>query len=290
MFKLVQCAENTYYLKSFAQVGVYYLGENEVMLIDSGDHKKSVSDLDAALCGRGWRVAAIVNTHAHCDHITGNKFFYNKYGCKIYAPDTERYLIDRLKIDGTYFYGGLPVPKNEDLPSPDMPQTELLTKDILPSGFDIISLPGHTFNMQGIKTADGVWFTADALLSEETFEYYKLPFFLYANDSIKTAKMLKTLESGLFVPAHAAARESIAELAENNVAALESNKSLVLSLADGRTLEEIIFEADRRVGLKLTVDKFAKVSITVRGILQSLLDDGALDGGIEDGRMVYGKI
>ena len=81
MFEVKHIQGNTYYLRCFSNIGIYDLGGGEVILIDTGDHKKSVTDLYNALEERNWRVKAIFNTHSHLDHIAGNRFFREKYGC-----------------------------------------------------------------------------------------------------------------------------------------------------------------------------------------------------------------
>lgn len=291
MFKLIQCAENTYYLDSFAKVGVYDLGGGEVMLIDSCDHKKSVRDLDAALEEHGWRVKYIVNTHSHLDHIHGNGYFREKYGCEIYAPETERLFVDVLALERTAYFTALPMRTPYD-PTfvPTGERTKLLTKDVLPDGFEIVSLPGHTLNMVGIKTADGVWFTADSVLAKETFEGYGIPFFLLVNQSIETAKNVAELEGNYFVPAHAVPGESIRELALYNAEALTKLKAFIGEIADGRSLEGILKEADRQMKLDYNPDKYTKVSVTVKGMLQGLIDDGLYTADMEDSRLVYKRI
>ena len=291
MFKLIQCAENTYYLDSFAKVGVYYLGNNEVMLIDSCDHRKSVKDLDTALTERNWKVKFIVNTHSHLDHINGNGFFREKYGCEIYAPETERLFVDVLALERTAYFTAVPMrtPFNPTF-VPTGERTKLLTKDILPEGFDIISLPGHTLNMFGIKTADDVWFTADSVLAEETYQSYKIPFFLLIDQSIKTAEKVAELKGRYFVPSHAVPGESIKELALFNADALRKIKSFITSIADGRSFEGILEEADRQWRLDYNPDKYTKVGITVKGILQSLLDEKIFTADIENSRLIYKKI
>lgn len=291
MFKLIQCAKNTYYLDSFAKVGVYDLGNNEVMLIDSCDHKKSVKDLDAALTERNWKVKFIVNTHSHLDHINGNDFFKEKYDCDIYAPETERLFVDVLALERTAYFTAVPMRAPYD-PTfvPTGKRTKLLTKDILPDGFDLIRLPGHTLNMAGIKTADGVWFTADSVLAKETFDGYKIPFFLLINQSIETARKVAGLEGNYFVPAHAAAGESIKELALYNADALRKIKDFIASIADGRSFEGILEEADRQWDLDYNPDKYTKIGITVKGVLQGLIDENIYTAEMIDRRMVYKKI
>ncbi len=44
---------------------------------------------------------------------------------------------------------------------------ELLTKNAMPDGFEIIPLPGHFFDMVGFRTPDNIVFLADRLSSAE---------------------------------------------------------------------------------------------------------------------------
>ena len=67
-------------------------------------------------------------------------------------------------------------------------------------------------------------------------------------------------------------------------------KSFIAGIADGRSFEEILIEADKLMKLDYYPDKYTKVGVTVKGILQGLIDDGEYTAGIRDGRMVYKKI
>ncbi len=289
MFDFVKCAENTYYLKAFSNVGAYYLGNDEVILIDSTDHKKSLGDLDKALCEKGWRVKMIVNTHSHLDHITGNRFFKEKYGCEIYASEIENLLCEEPNIEGTFYFNAVPLRKKfgNGHKSEQGVKTKVLQKDTLPEGFETISLPGHNFNMIGVKTPDDVWFLGDSILMKETFESYKIPFFLNVNDSIETARKLAKLKGKLFVPAHAPQSEDIKELALYNAEKLEEIKEYIFSICNGRSLEEILEKADSDLELHFNADKYSKISLSTRSHLQALLEDEKITASIERSRLVY---
>lgn len=291
MFRLIQCAKNTYYLKCFANTGVYYLGNGEVILIDSCDHKKSYSDLNAQLEERGWRVRMIINTHAHADHIFGDRFFREKYGCEICSSRTESHLTDISDIEGRIYFNAVPINrKNNYFFRPVSIYSKPLTEVSLPEGFEILSLPGHTFGMIGVKTPDDVWFLGDAVLSKVTFESYKMPFFFDVNESIRTQKMLATLKGQLFVPSHADVCEDIAPLALYNADCLEKLKEYFLSISDGRTVEEIFALCCRQLDLKFGMDQFGKLIFTVKCFLQALIDDGKLTAELCDYHLVYKKI
>lgn len=291
MFKLIECSKNTSYLKCYSNIGVYNLGNGEVILIDSGDHKKSVTDLDAELEKRNLRVKAIFCTHAHIDHIMGNKYFKEKYGCKIYASEMEQFYAEYPNIDASATFNAIPVRRDSNGIITDAgTKTELLTPDVLPEGFQMISLPGHTYNMAGFKTPDDVWFLADSVLAKVTFEHYKLPFFFDINQSIETAKMLPNLKGKLFIPSHDIATEDITDLALYNVQKLCELKDYFYSLCDGKSLEEIFIKADRDLDLKLNFEKCARIGIVIKSFLQALMFDGKITANVENSKLVYYRV
>ena len=60
--------------------------------------------------------------------------------------------------------------------------TEICDADF-PKSLSVIDLPGHFFDMIGIRTPDGVAFIADCLNSKETLDKYKFTF-IYDVESI----------------------------------------------------------------------------------------------------------
>ena len=53
---------------------------------------------------------------------------------------------------------------------------EVLTENVLPEEFEIIPLPGHFFDMIGIRTPEDVVYLADCLSSKETLDKYQIGF------------------------------------------------------------------------------------------------------------------
>ncbi len=288
MFQLVQCAKNTYYLNCFANTGVYVLPDGGVILIDGCDHKKSYTDLDGYLTEHGWRVKMIINTHAHIDHITGNRFFCDKYGCEVYSSEVEHHLIDLCNLEGQIYFNGLPINRARSyFFRPVGVRARPVSEAELPDGFEILPLPGHSFGMIGVRTPDNVWFLGDSVLSKETFEGYKLPFFFDINKSIETLKMLCSLEGELFVPSHDKPCTDIAPLASYNRQCLERLKEYFLSISNGKTLEEIFAVCAKTLSLRVENDQYGKLLTTVKGFLQSLIEDGKLWGEVRDYKLVY---
>lgn len=292
MFKLIQCAENTYYLECYCNTGVYHLGNGEVILIDSCDHKKSVKDLDKALEERGWRVRTIINTHCHVDHIMGNKFFKEKYGCKIYSSRVQSALTEEPAVELNFYFNGIfPRFNNEAFFEMIKAPCEIFSDDVLPEGFETMLLQGHCIDHLAVKTPDDVWFVGDCVLAEETFNSYKIPFFGNINKSIETAELLPSLLKGkLFVPSHSRPCEDIAPLAKINAERLSSLKDYFYNICENKSLEEILAFADGDLELHLNEDKFAKIGHTVRAIMQALIEDGKIAARLEESRLVYKKL
>jgi glyoxylase-like metal-dependent hydrolase (beta-lactamase superfamily II) len=70
-------------------------GREGVTLVDSGygDHAaQTLALVDHALAGR--RLAWLVNTHCHSDHMGGNRAVQDRYGCRTTIPVGEAPLID----------------------------------------------------------------------------------------------------------------------------------------------------------------------------------------------------
>ena len=224
-------------------------------------------------------------------HITGNRFFRDTYGCEIYAPHIETFYIEENLLEPNYYYLGVPTNRKRNFFFRAVgTKCKELTPDVLPAGFNLLPLPGHCYNMVGIQTPDNVWFLGDAVVDKTTFDSYHLPLFYDINKSVDTLRMLETLEGACFVPSHTPATDNIAPLCRHNRKALLDNKAFILARSDNRTFEDIFAAVTHDFGIDLDMDKYAKLTFTVRIYLQSLIEDGVLTASLEDGKLVYHRI
>lgn len=288
MFEVKQLAENTFYYEAFTNVGIYRLNEKEAVLIDSCDHKRMVRGLDRILTEMGLSVRLIINTHCHVDHICGNRYFQDKYGCKILCTRLEQAFIFKPDLEPEFYNAGLSADKlNNPFFGIDPSEAEIINDSNLPEGFEIISLPGHSFDMIGVRTPDDVVFLADSVLSVNTWESYRLPFFYNVNEAIKSLEKISRLEAKCFVPSHNAPVESIRELACYNIERLKEKKQMVFELCQGKSFEEL-FELvvnDQQIDMK--TPKYCMYAVMVRNLLQALIDKDKIYTVFERGRMVY---
>lgn len=288
MFEVKQLKGNTFYYEAFTNVGIYRLNEKEVILIDSCDHKRMVKGLDRILENMGLSVAAIINTHCHVDHICGNDYFRDKYGCRIYSTALEKCFIANPELESDFYNVALSVEKkNNPFYGIEPTEAEILTEDSLPEGFEIISLPGHCFDMIGIRTPDDVVFLSDSVLSRTTWESYKLPFFYNVNKSIETMAKIKSFRAEFFVPSHNPPVKDISELAQYNEQQLREKKQMVFQLCEGQSFESLFELVVTDQELDIKTPKYCMYAVMVKNLLQSLIENDKVYTSYENGRMIY---
>ncbi len=288
MFEVKHIKGNTYYFEAFTNVGVYRLDDNRVVLIDGTEHKRMAKAVNNYLKAENLTIDTIICTHCHVDHICGNKDFHDKYGCKILCTEKEKPFIAQPDLEGNFYFAGIDTDKTRNPFFTVEPAViETLTEDNLPEGFEIISLPGHSFDMIGVKTPDDVVFVADSILSEKTWTEFKVPFFHDVNKSIETLKMLKEIKAEVFVPSHNDPLSDISALADYNISKLEELKDTVCGLCNSVGFDVIFTELLNSLSLIIRTEKYVNYSVMLRNILQALVEDQKVKGIIEDNKFLY---
>ncbi len=291
MYELTQVSEHDYYIQSPAKIGLVKLNDQDVCLIDSGNDKDAGRKVRQILEANGWKLTAIYNTHSNADHIGGNRYLQGQTGCKVFAPGIECSFTLHPVLEPAFLYGGYPfkelrhkflmAQESEALP---------LTKDVLPKGFELIPLPGHFFDMVGFRTPDDVVFLADCLSSKETLDKYQIGFIYDVATYLKTLEMVKRMKAKLFVPAHAAATEEIAELAQYNIDKVNEIAEKIIGICEQPLcFESILQKLFEDYGLRMTYEQYVLIGSTVRSYLAWLKDAGRMNALIENNMLLWQK-
>ena len=289
MYELIQLTEQTYYIKSPANIGLVRLEGQEVCLIDSGSDKDAGRKVRQILDRNGWTLKAIYNTHAHADHIGGNRYLQGQTGCRIYAPGIDCAFTRHPILEPSLLYGGYP-PKDlrhKFLMAQDS-GAEVLTAEALPEGFESIPLPGHFFDMTGFRTADGTVYLADCLSSRETLEKYRIGFIYDVAAYLDTLERVQALEGAMFVPAHAEVTENIAPLAKYNADKVLEIADKILELCkEPLGFEELLQKLFSLYALTMDFEQYVLVGSTVRSYLAWLSDRGLIQAVFDGGRLLW---
>ena len=291
MYELISITEKSCYIQSPAKIGLVRLDDERVCLIDSGNDKDAGRKVRQLLDARGWKLAAIYNTHSNADHIGGNRYLQGQTGCKIYAPGIEAAFTRYPVLEPSFLYGGYPCRdlRHKFLMAQESGAEEL-TREVLPEGFELLPLPGHFFDMVGFRTPDDVVYLADCLSSRETLDKYQIGFIYDVAAYLDTLERVKSLRARMFVPAHAPASEEIAQLAQDNIDKVWEIAGRILSLCgEPRNFEEVLRRLFADYQLTMDFQQYVLVGSTVRSYLSWLKDRGELDAVFDDNRLLWRK-
>lgn len=288
MFNLVHVSGNTYYIENPARVGVY-IASDGAWLIDGGFGPEAGEHIYSIITEQGWVLKGIIATHAHPDHIGGCRFLQEKTGCGIFAHGIEAALVQFPVLHPSFTYGGFPYRKLRGRDMMAEPSVVQRMKGAIPAELEIIPLPGHSFDMVGIRTPDDVVFLADALCAENVLSHYGITFLYDASAYLHTLNTISNMSAKLFVPSHVAPVADIRELALKN-------KSAVLSVADQieqwcaewSTFEVILQHVFAKYRHSINFDQYGLVGSTVRSYLAFLKDTGKLETKFEN-NILYWK-
>ena len=292
MYELIQVAPQSYYIQSPAKIGLVRLSGADVCLIDSGNDKDAGRKVRQLLDANGWHLTAIYNTHSNADHIGGNRYLQGQTGCRVYAPGIECAFTRHPVLEPAFLYGGYPCSdlRHKFLMAQES-DAQPLTQAVLPQGFTLIPLPGHFFDMVGLRTPDDVVYLADCLSSRETLEKYQIAFLYDVAAYLQTLETVKAMSARMFVPAHAEASPEIAALAQYNIDKVrEIAEKIIHICAQPLCFETILQRLFDAYDLDMNFEQYVLVGSTVRSYLSWLKDTGRLAASFEKNLLLWERI
>ena len=289
MYELIQVSENSFYIQSPAKIGLVKTGNNQVCLIDSGNDKDAGKKVKKILDANGWSLQAIFVSHSHADHIGGCQYLQKQTGCKVYAPGIERDFTEHPILEPAFLYGANPPGDLRHKFLMAQGCTVLpLTESSLPDNMTMFSLPGHSWDMVGFRTADDVVYLADCLSSRETLEKYRISFLVNVQEYLDTLEMVCSMKAALFVPSHADPTDDITPLARHNVDTVNEIADTIVQICNSPTSFELILKKlFEHYQLTMTFEQHALVGSTVRSYLTWLKEQGRLQAFIEEDTLLW---
>lgn len=276
-YELIQAGEHTYYLDTPSKIGIVKTGKDEVVLIDSGHDQKDGALVIDILRAHGWSLAAIFNTHSHADHIGGNAILQAATGCPIYAPGIECDFVNHPILETAYFYGGFPPAEiRRTLFLAEESEAKPLTQDVLPDGWEMISLPGHWFDMVGFRTQDDIVFLADLVMSERAMQSKsRIPYLVDAESYLSSLEMVKEMDARLFIPAHSDPVADIRDVLQANIDKIHEITDCILSLLkEPLPFEKLLQALFKHYGMKMDMSQYVLIGSTLRSYLAWLEHSG----------------
>ena len=289
MYELVQVSEKCYYINCPAKIGVYVADQDHVYLVDSGNDKDAGRKVRQILDKNGWHLEAILNTHSNADHIGGNRYLQGQTGCRVYSGGIEAAFTKYPVLEPSFLYGGYPCKdlRHKFLMAQESDVTDF-SDESFPKEVEVISLPGHFFDMVGFRMPDNVVFLADCISSRETLDKYAIPFLYDVGAYLETLDRVERMEAAVFVPAHAEVSADERELVRyNRDKVLEVAEKIMSICREPICFERILQEVFKGYGLSMNFEQYVLVGSTVRSYLSWLKDTGKLSAVFQDSMLLY---
>lgn len=287
---MLQVGERSWFLPGKTNIG-YYEEDGKGYLIDSGlDDEAGRKILKTLRESRPTRLAAIINTHAHADHIGGNSFIQKRMDCPVWMTDAESLLARRPALEPTYLWSAHPFQQirgrfTEAKPSNAEPIAPGKIRD---TSLEASLLPGHGLEMIGVRTPDGVFFAADSVFDSGVIDKYRFIFVTDVKAALATLDSLEQDAARLFIPSHSEPTGNIRPLAQANRNALLAVNDLILAkCSEPRSREEILASLAGDFGLEMRPEQYLLNLSAVSAHLTYLNGLGEAEPFIESGRLLW---
>lgn len=287
-----QVTSTVRYAKAPTAIGVVTHGDR-ALLVDSGLDENLVRKVVNALAAEGVSVAAVVNTHAHADHIGGNAWAVRRTGARVVAPAYEHLFVERPDLEpwtlwGAPAFSGLQGKFLQAAPSrvDEVVEAEG-ARDV--AGFEVRfhALPGHSVHQMGVEV-DGVAFVGDAVLPPSVLSKYGLVFAVDPRGARASTERLVALGLEHVVAYHGGLVDDLAGAVKANVDAfLAAEDALLARLrrAPATTDDLVAGLLDRFPGTAKAVELHALQAATVRGYLSALERAGRVGASLQEHRI-----
>lgn len=279
--------------KAGTGIGVVTHGDR-ALLVDSGLDENLARKVVNALANEGVTVAAIVNTHAHADHIGGNAWVVKRTNAKVAAPAYEHYFVERPDLEPYTLFGAAPpkVMQGKFLQAAPSKVDHVLDageRDIEGFRLKLHALGGHSVGQMGVEV-DGALFVGDALLPEATLSKYGLVFAVDPLAARASTQRLRGMRDATIVSYHGGIVADVDAAVRANAEAMQRAEETLLALLARapRTAEEALAHLlDAFPPAQLTVELYALQAATVRGYLAALERAGRVEAYLEGPRLLW---
>lgn len=288
MFELIKLAENTWYMPAPTNVGFWLYAENEVCLIDCGDRTTAGAALENA-AAHGWKITKLFLTHSHTDHTSGAAWLREQTGCEVYAPGISAAAVKHSFLIATTLYGGHPSPDmcSKFLLPPPCECAELAPAD-MPAGLEALRLDGHDMAQAAYRTADNIWFTADAVISASALSKHRISFIYDIETHLDSLERLAQTDGEVFVPSHDQPCSDIRPLVRENISAVQDvSRDILEWCREPKTIDELISLALEKYNIRLYLMQYLLVGQTVRSYVSWLQEHEKLAAVYEGTRLLF---
>lgn len=288
MYSFIRVGEDTWYAPAPTNIGIFRYSEREVCMIDAGSRDTAAGVLEQ-ITERGWELKKLFLTHSHADHVAGAAFLREQTGCEVYAPGISAAAVKHSFLIPVTLYGGSTTPEMcTKLLLPPPCDCAELSGDVLPPGLEFVRLDGHDMAQAVFRTRDGVWFTADAVVSARDLAKHRISFVYSQKQHWESLERLAGFSGSLFIPAHDQPCENIAGLVRENLSAMDEVACDIENMCSSpKTIDDLIAECLEKYHIRLYLMQYLLVGQTVRSYVTWLLEQKRIEPVYEGTRLLF---
>lgn len=274
----------------------YKINNEEIIMLDSGWAKGEKEGIGELLEKNNFRVAGILCSHTHIDHIGNNTYLKEKYNCIIAMPAYEA-LICSSTINLKLYYSSETLSNVTDHFGHMVCKTDNMILDnqdkinMCGIEFKILHTPGHSPAHICIITPDDVAYLGDTLISYEVMEGAKIPYAYILKEDFKSKIKLCDLKCSKYVVAHKGIYNDITKLIADNISFYKNRAAKIYAIMDGAmTMEDILKVVIKNFNIRVnSKHKYIFIERMLKSYVEYLNETGMIELNMDDGFLKYSK-
>ena len=277
----------------YCRIPLYMPDRSRAVMIDSGLKRPDREGILSLLEQEHIRVAALLTSHFHPDHVGNHTALKAAHGCAVYMTPFARIMSrdpSNLQAVGyeTYTLRKARGPYSYCGPDQIIPEG---AEEICVDGitFRLLWLPGHAVEQVGFITPDDVAYLSDTVLSDHVLQAVRLPYYTCLRLDLQTKELLKNLRCRRYILAHNGVCDALCDLIDRNIATAREKLRLVEAQAkDWCTLEQLC--AAVMAHLKMDLNAEAKViggKRNIQVLVEYLVETERLVFRVREGYVEY---
>lgn len=296
--EIKQIKGNTFCIDTgMTYIPFYRINKEEIIMLDTGWSRGEREGIEGLLQKQALKVAGILNSHAHIDHIGNNAYFKKKYNCVI-AMSAYEAMVCSSTVNLKLYYSTLSLKEIATHLGHLVCPVDIMISDKQDSvqvcgiDFKILHTPGHSPSHLCILTPDDVAYLGDTLMSHDVMNGSKMPYAFILSEDLKSKEKLYDLKCSQYVIAHKGIYSNITELITDNINFYKLRAEKIYEIInDSMTLEEIMQAITKSFNIHVTnVYKYTLIERMLRSYVEYLNELGRLELSAADGFLKYSKI
>lgn len=288
---------NTYCIDTgMTYIPFYKVNDEEIIMLDTGWARGEREGIDRLLEDNKFKVAGIINSHSHIDHIGNNTYFKNKYNCVIAMPAYEAHVCSST-VNLKVYYSSQTLSEVEEHYGHMVCETDIMISDVqnkiyvCGTKFKILHTPGHSPAHICVITPDDVAYLGDSLISYEVMEGAKMPYAFILREDLKSKQKLYNLKCSKYVVAHMGMYDDIKRLIDDNINFYKSRAARIYEVINGAmTMEDILKAVIKSFDIRVkTINRYCVIERMLRSFVEYLNETGMIKLTMEDGFLKYRK-